>query len=45
MRHNDTSNAIFNYDEALKISERVESRILLSCEILSLKADVSIEKS
>lgn len=40
LKHGDTSKAILNYDEALKISDRLENRILFSCEILSLKADV-----
>lgn len=43
MRHGDKSNAILNYDEGLKISERVENRVLLTSEILSLKADVSFQ--
>lgn len=40
-RQGSTAKAVSAYDEALKLAERVEKKILLSCELLSLKSDVS----
>lgn len=41
-RLGNTAKALLLYDEGLKVAERIERKIQMSCELLSLKADVNI---